>query len=369
MGRLFEAEWLWGMYPELGEPGQIREDLQALHRMELAPMDKPDPELTYIFKHIVTQEVAYESLPFATRASLHNLLGQYIEEAFSSKVDRYVELLAFHYDRSDNEAKKREYLRKAGELAQDEYANEAAIDYYERLLPILPQQEQIEILLKLGDIQQLLGHRAEANELYQQGESLAEQLGDRSAQAWCHTSLGELLRKQGDYAGALTLLKRAQAEFENLDDQAGVSQVLHYEGTLAWNQGDYDTARTRYEESLVIRRELDDQPRIASLLSNLGLVAHAQGDYEAAEKLYEESLQSRYLIGDKWAIAVSLSNMGYLSNEQGNYDAARTQLEVAVDLQRQVGDRWMYATALNNLGNVARAQNNYQEARTLYEED
>jgi len=42
----------------------------------------PEPELTYLFKHIVTQEVAYESLPYATRALLHGHLGQFIESNY-----------------------------------------------------------------------------------------------------------------------------------------------------------------------------------------------------------------------------------------------------------------------------------------------
>jgi tetratricopeptide (TPR) repeat protein len=368
IGRLFEAGWLWGVYPELGAPEHVRADLELLSRLELTSQDRPDPELTYIFKHVVTQEVTYESLPFAMRAILHDQFGQFLERTYPDKLDRYVELLAFHFERSHNEAKKREYLRKAGETAQADYANEAALVYYRRLLPLLPVAEQVEVMLKLGEVLQLVGQWDEAGDLYRQALELAEKLGDRSAQAWCQTARGELFRKQGRYADASACFERARVAFEELDDQAGVGQALHYAGTLAWNQGNYEEARARYEGSLIIRRQLDDEPRIASLLSNLGLVAHHQGEYEAARKLYEESLNIRYQLQDKWAIAVSLANLGYLNYEQRNYEAARTQLEVAVHFQREVGDRWMIATALNNLGNVARAQNNLEEARALYTE-
>ncbi len=368
IGRLFRAAWLWGVYPELGDPTHIKADLDTLGRMELTPLDSPEPELTYLFKHVITQEVAYESLPYATRATLHEQLAWFIERVYSQSLEQYIDLLAYHYEHSQNEPKKREYLRKAGEAAQAVYANEAAISYYQRVLPLLPEPEQVAVMLKLGEVLQLVGQWDEAGDLLQRTLKLAEQLDERSAQAWCQTAIGELLRKQGLYAEASTWFERARTGFEALGDRTGVGQVLHYSGTLAAQQGDYKASQSFYEESLVIRRELDDKANIASLLSNLGLNAHEQGDYESARALYEESLDLRYQLKDKWAIGVSLNNLGFLNLDQGDYEAARTQLEVAVGLQREVGDRSMMADALNNLGNVAREQGDYTSARALYEE-
>jgi adenylate cyclase len=368
IGRLFRAAWLWGVYPELGDPPHIQADLDTLGRMELIPLDSQEPELIYLFKHVITQEVAYESLPYATRAILHEQLAWFIERVYNDTLEQYVDLLAYHYERSQNEGKKREYLRKAGEAAQANYANETAISYYQRVLPLLSIQEQAAVMLKLGEVLQLVGRWAEAGDLLQQTLELAEQWDDQFAQARCQTAIGELLRKQGLYTEAVIWLERARAGFEALGDQAGVGQVLNYGGTLAAQQGNYDMSRLLYEESLVIRRKLDDKANIASLLSNLGLNAHEQGDYEVARALHEESLDLRYQLKDKWAIAVSLNNLGFLNLDLGDYEAAHTQLEVAIGLQREVGDRLMTAIALNNLGNVARAQSNYTEARKLYEE-
>jgi predicted ATPase len=136
--------------------------------------------------------VAYESLPFATRALLHDHLAQFIEKTYQDQLTRYIDLLAFHYDRSENEAKKREYLLKAGEAAQADYANQAAIDYFRRVLPLVSGAEEVTITRKLGDVLQLAGEWNEADILFHQALALAEQLNDRSSQAWCQTALGEL---------------------------------------------------------------------------------------------------------------------------------------------------------------------------------
>ena len=46
-----------------------------------------------------------------------------------------LDLLAYHFARSANVAKKREYLRRAGDRARADFANAAAIDYYRQLAP------------------------------------------------------------------------------------------------------------------------------------------------------------------------------------------------------------------------------------------
>ena len=71
VGRLFRAGWLTGYFPELGGLPKVQSDLDQLADMDITPLDTPEPELAYLFKHIVTHEVTYESLPFATRARLH----------------------------------------------------------------------------------------------------------------------------------------------------------------------------------------------------------------------------------------------------------------------------------------------------------
>jgi adenylate cyclase len=368
VGRLFRAAWLWGMYPDLGTSERIRADLEALCRLDLTQADTPEPELAYIFRHIVTQEVAYESLPYATRAILHEQLAQFVERAYSESVEQFVDLLAYHYEHTDNEDKKREYLLKAGEAAQADYANEAAISYYQRVLPMLPPEEQVPVMLRLGEVLQLVGRWDEASDIYQQGLALAQRLDDPQALARCQAARGALLRKRGLYADASEWLDRAWVGFEALGDEAGVAGVLKEQGTMAAQQGELQGARDLWGQSLAIREKLDDKPKIADLLNNLGLVAQWEGDYDLAKALHEGALTLREELGDKWAIAQSLNNLGYLAIEQGDYDSAQGQLEVAVRFHREVGDRSYLADAITNLGIVARDQGDHSKAHSLFEE-
>ena len=51
----------------------------------------------YIFKHILTRDVAYESLPKRERAPAHAAVARWIEETAGAREREFVELLAYHY--------------------------------------------------------------------------------------------------------------------------------------------------------------------------------------------------------------------------------------------------------------------------------
>ena len=65
------------------------------------------------------QEVAYESLPFANRAILHEQLALFIERSNDQMLDQVLDQLAYHYGQSQNTAKKREYLAQGPAIARN----------------------------------------------------------------------------------------------------------------------------------------------------------------------------------------------------------------------------------------------------------
>ena len=368
IGRLFVASWLWGAFPPLEEHQQVIADLDVLSRLDLTPLDATEPELTYLFKHIVTQEVAYESLPFAMRARFHDLLAQYVEEKFSGLLDQYVDLLAYHYNLSQNEAKKKEYLLKAGESAQAKYANEAAIAYYQQALPLLADDEKVPIMLMLGQVLVIVGRWQDADHLYQKALAVANATEDQKSQAGCQLAIGEMLRKRGQFADALSWFNRARSGFIQLNDQEGLGKVLHSLGTLYAQQGDYPSATRYYEQSMDIRLSLGDQINIANLLNNLGILARYAGELEKARQLQEQSLSIRRSLGNRAGIAVSLNNLSMLAHYQGDDVTAITFLEEALLIFRELGSKWETATCLSGLGELALKQGDVHAATNYLRE-
>jgi class 3 adenylate cyclase/tetratricopeptide (TPR) repeat protein len=402
IGRLFRAEWLTGCYPELGALPAVRAALDQLSNLDITPLDSPEPERRYLFKHIVTHEVTYESLPFATRARLHEQLARYLEG-----IEAPVEAIAFHYSRTGNTAKKIEFLRKAGDLAQRNFANDAALGHFASLLALLEDdKEKFRVHLMRGQVAELMGRYADAENDY--GAALALAGDDLPAKAAAQYALGKLNRLRGEYASALEWLGQARELRTRLGDVQGLSQgllekgavlnrtgdlaqaraalneglalarevadkrgvalALNMLGNVAWSQGEYEAARTRFAEGMTLRREIGDPSDIAASLNNLGIVTLVQDDFPSARAYFEESLSIRRAIGEKSGVASSLTNLGVMAMWQGDDDVARASYEEALAMMRDVGDKLGIGLAIFNLGNVALAQGEYANARTLNEE-
>lgn len=366
IGRIFQVAMLWGISSSFGLHERLRQSLEVLSQLEFTVQSRPDPDLAYLFKHLITQEVAYESLAYTTRAAIHNQIAQYIEQHYADDIEPYVDLLAFHYDRSNNESKRREYLLKAGDAAARDYANTTAIDYYRRLLSLLVADERSEVLLKLGQVLERTGQWQETYNAYSEALNYAHQAQDRARQAQIQALLGELLRKQGNYTQAEMWLQQALTIASELDERPTLAQILHYLGSLALTQGQLDTAKSFFERSLALHQEQADLEAAANSISNLSIIAYYEGDAERAEQLAHEALRLRRQVGNRIWVANSLGNLGMLAFEAGRYLEAKDFMSEALKIERQVGDRAAIAISLNNLGNVARELGEYEQAANYY---
>ena len=212
---------------------------------------------------------------------LHERVGGYIEESEADAIGLHLDLLAHHYWHSENLEKKSEYLGRAGDAAQADYANAAAIEYYERAAPLVSEHERVDVLLKLGKVLELVGDWRRAEEVERKALALAENLGDAKSRAWCQTALAEVARKQGRFDEALSCSSGPRGPSSRSATRAA-SDRSHLIGTIAAQQGEYLKAVGSYEASLEIRERLGDKASMGSLLSNLGVVAEYLGDLRAA---------------------------------------------------------------------------------------
>ena len=173
---------------------------------------------------------------------------------------RHLDLLAYHYSRSDDLAKKRLYLGLAAAAARAAYANEAAITYLEELLPLVGDDERNGVLLQLAESLEVRGDWAAAEEAVSRAREAAEAVGDAAGVARARTATAELARKQGRFVEAESELAAAEAAFVEVADEAGQARVLHLRGTLASQQGHPDQARAAYEASLALREASATRP-------------------------------------------------------------------------------------------------------------
>ncbi|BET65809.1 adenylate/guanylate cyclase domain-containing protein [Opitutales bacterium ASA1] len=353
IGRLFRAAMVWGVHPARRDPAGVDAHLREMCTREIALPEPAEGDQAYLFKHIVIQEVAYESLPFSLRAAIHEAIGDYIEKLAGENTRPWIDLLAFHYERSRRDDKKRHYLVAAGDAARASYSIQSATGYYRRALELLTDDARIDVLGKLGGIHEIAGDWTAAAATYREARTLAEAHGTGQQRAAAAAAIGELHRKRGDFKDAAEWLDRARREYAEIGDELGAAQVLHLEGTLSAQTGNFTKATALYRQALALREHLGAELEAARTLNNLGIVARAQGDVATALDHYQRSLEVRRRLDDKREIANSLNNLGFAHRYRREYDKARPLLEESVKLNRTVGDRWSTANALTSLAELA----------------
>jgi class 3 adenylate cyclase/tetratricopeptide (TPR) repeat protein len=104
--------------------------LQELKGLEFL-RERHGPERTFVFRHALTREVAYDGMLQARRRELHGRAGTALEHSQANRFEQ-CELLAYHYSHSADPAHAIPYLAAAGDRAKDRYANEEAVAFYRR---------------------------------------------------------------------------------------------------------------------------------------------------------------------------------------------------------------------------------------------
>ena len=111
--------------------------LTAPQRREYLYEQPAFPKVEYIFKHALTQEVAYGTVLQEQRKALHEQTGQAVETVYKDSLDDHYGELAHHYRLSGNAEKAVEYLSLAGQQALQRSANEEAIRHLTTALELL----------------------------------------------------------------------------------------------------------------------------------------------------------------------------------------------------------------------------------------
>lgn len=78
-------------------PGELEPALLALQRLEFLYRRYNGAEGLYVFKHALTQEVAYESLLPIQRRVLHTAAGRALERLYAERLEAVYDPLAYHY--------------------------------------------------------------------------------------------------------------------------------------------------------------------------------------------------------------------------------------------------------------------------------
>ncbi len=115
---------------------EIDQKLEYLKGIQIIRQGSRISELEYLFRHVLAQEVTYDTILLSKRKTLHLKTAQAIEVIFVERLNEFYGMLAFHYSQGEDYEKAEEYLVKAGNEALKAAASSEAINYFREALSL-----------------------------------------------------------------------------------------------------------------------------------------------------------------------------------------------------------------------------------------
>jgi class 3 adenylate cyclase/tetratricopeptide (TPR) repeat protein len=278
---------------------ELKRHLLSLQGLEFIYEKSLFPELEYIFKHALTQEVAYNSLLLKRRKGIHEKIGRAIEELYTDRVEELYEVLAYHYSRSDNMVKALEYLLRSTDKAMRNNSLWEALRSCKETLSVLKQipdskksrKNRLSVILRMSSILRLLNFPEDPIEILMEGERLCKELNDKRRLATTYSFFAMYHNFKGNLPQASVYLDHYFQEEGNTSD---LDTLCPLSLALMWNsllEGQFIKLSKMSRKLIVLLEEAHSERESFGIPGNpytivhgyLGLSLASLGEFETAE--------------------------------------------------------------------------------------
>ncbi len=260
LGREFAYELLHAV--SLWDEETLQRGLHQLVEAEFLYQQGLPPQATYIFKHALIQEAAYQSLLKSTRQQYHQRIAQVLEAQFPETVETQPELLAHHYAEAGLLAQALPYWQQAGQRALQRSAHVEAMHHLIRGLEVLAalpdtaERTQHELVLRttLGSVLMAIKGQAapEVGQAYARARELCRQVGETPQLFPILFGLWRFYHVRAEYQTARELAEQCFSLAQRVDDPTLLLQAHFALGvSLLWH-GEVVPARAHLEQSLAL---------------------------------------------------------------------------------------------------------------------
>jgi adenylate cyclase len=376
LGPVFDVALLREVASHPASLSTALDQLRAADFLEdaVGPADGIDAsrDLRCRFTNALLQEVAYESLLLRHRVDLHARTGLALEGMVGERQRRLqdIEALARHWGLGGDRQRAARYLVAAGDWARGLYANDDAVQHYERALAALAQSpatsaEVSAVRERLGDILTPLGRRTEAVAHYEAVRAAAAATGDRPAQARLERKLATLSWDAGDRSAAVARLRAGLDLMRDHVDHIELAHLYHEMGRQAFRSGDNEGAVAWAERALSqaerlaavsadpavpdgARRSTEVASAMAQAHNTLGVALARMGRLQGAVAQIERSLAVAEAHGLMQAACRGYTNLGVLYSTLDPKRAIETCLR-GLETAKKIGDLGLQSRLNTNL--------------------
>jgi class 3 adenylate cyclase/tetratricopeptide (TPR) repeat protein len=424
IGRQFSYALLRSVAP--WDDVTFQQGLRQLIEAELCYQHGVPPQATYLFKHALIRDAAYDSLLRSRRRQIHGQIARVLEGEVGGFKEREPETIARHYEAAQEIERAIGHWESAGQQARQHSANQEAAAHFAHAIDLLSsleeQTERAELELRLrlelgGQLiachgngaavveenyaraQALLesvrdrrltfrarhglrtfyivrGPLQKARELGEQLLELANELGDDSLLLQAHRPHGLCLFAMGELAPARQHLERAIALY-----RADVHSVQRFEyisdplvlarcnlGWAACFLSERENALEQTERAIVFAEQLDHKHSLAFALSLAASTRQALRELEATQALAERTLFLSKTCGYPYWVAWAQMLLGWVRGRSGERRHAAEEVQEGLRSYRGTGARMMLPYFLVLLAEVE-MQRSEPEAALLHLEE
>jgi tetratricopeptide (TPR) repeat protein len=427
IGRIFLYRILNDIHPVADDRARLPEFLGDLTQLDITRLDAPEPNLAYMFKHIITQEVAYSLMLFQQRRELHRAAAEWYERTYADDLAPYYALLAHHWKQAVEEEnaappveskgarfKAIDYLDKAGEQALRSSAYQEAIDFFEQAFALegispgsrvvewpfedsgrgrvvdrrsagidlraplsLPPSERGEPeggsvrrrahrYLKLGEAQRSWGKIAEYRGCFEQAAALYGYPVPNSTRKVITGILGQVARQIRHRLRPDRSVGRApEAEKASLLDVALVYQLLS-EIFYFTNQGLLNLYASLL--TLNLSEQAGTSRELAEAYAVMCILTGSLGFGKQAEAYYRRALQTARDTRQDLVLA-HVTMLGSLYRlETADWARAQADLPWTIETLDRLGDRRYWGDSMTMLASAAAFTGDFERANALFDE-
>jgi class 3 adenylate cyclase/tetratricopeptide (TPR) repeat protein len=342
------------------------------------------PHSNYIFRHALTREVVYDSIPAARKKQLHVAIGNAIEKSYRDNRAEHYEVLAGHYVIGEEYTKGAEHCQLAASKAEDMGSLPDAIAYGEKriaCLERLPRTDEVEkdiidARTTLGLYDMHMGYVVEAKEAVEPVVDLAVKRDDKRRISQIYSILGNhAITVEEDFPKAFEYLEDALKIAEELNDTPSLLEAHHWLGIGLGFVGEFQKSLDHLEKALEINVATNTLWAIAETKAHISAFPYAWGGkVDLAYQTTGEIVRIAEESGDIFSKAnVYLSN-GYSCYCKGFLKEAEERLLKAVDLSERFNNfvfgglaSWFLGDTHFDRSEYGKAQDAYQKGLSLLE--
>jgi len=260
LGREFSYELLHAVSP--WDEETLQRGLQQLVEAEFLYQQGLPPHATYLFKHALIQDAAYQSLLRSTRQQYHQRIAQVLEARFPELCETQPELLAHHYTEAGVLEQAISYWQRAGQRAIERSAPVEAIAHLSKglevlgMLPDTPARAQQELGAQIALGQAWMAAKGqgvpEVEHAYTRARELCRQVGETPEIFPVVWGLGRFYLVRAEYQTARELAEQCLSMAQRVHDAALLLVAHHALGGTLYHLGEFTLGRAHLEQGIAL---------------------------------------------------------------------------------------------------------------------